>query len=82
LDNGGNRETLSLHDQLVKDADKLWRFTPAGVDIHHTKFGIPRDCHLKWLETIINDWLFTPEAKKMAHAALAEAKCTSGAADI
>jgi hypothetical protein len=76
------REALSLNDQLVKDADKLWRFTPASVDIHHKKFGISRDSHMKWLETMIDDWLFTPQAKKMAHAALGEAKCTSGAEEI
>jgi len=73
------QEALSLNDQLVKDADKLWRFTPAGVDIDHTRFGIPRDSYMKWLDTVIDDWLFTPEAKEMAHAALAEAKCDSGA---
>jgi hypothetical protein len=70
-------EALSLNDQLVKDADKLWRFTPAGVDIGHTQFGIPRDSYIKWLDTVIDDWLFTPEAKEMAHAALNEAKCNS-----
>jgi hypothetical protein len=73
------QEALSLNDQLVKDADKLWRFTPAGVDIDHTRFGIPRDSYMKWLDTVIDDWLFTPEAKEMAHAALAEAKCSKGA---
>ena len=71
-------EALSLNDQLVKDADKLWRFTPAGVDIDHTRFGIPRDRYLEWLDSVIDDWLFTPEAREMAHAALAEAKCDSG----
>jgi len=71
-------EALSLNDQLVKDADKLWRFTPAGVDIDHTRFGIARDRYIKWLETVMVDWFFTPEAREMAHAALAEAKCNSG----
>lgn len=71
-------EALSLNDQLVKDADKLWRFTPVGVDIDHTRFGIARDSYIKWLDTVIDDWLFTPEAKEMALAALAEAKCNSG----
>ena len=69
-------EALSLNDQLVKDADKLWRFTPAGVDIDHTRFGIPRDSYMKWLDTVIDDWLFTPEGKEMAHTALGEAKCS------
>ena len=69
-------EALSLNDQLVKDADKLWRFTPVGVDIDHTRFGIPRDSYMKWLDTVIDDWLFTPEGKEMAHTALGEAKCS------
>ncbi|UCD82208.1 MAG: HD domain-containing protein [Desulfobacterales bacterium] len=73
------QEALSLNDQLVKDADKLWRFTPAGVDIDHTRFAIPRDSYMKWLNTVIDDWFFTPHAKEMALAALAEAKCNSGA---
>jgi hypothetical protein len=73
------QEALSLNDQLVKDADKLWRFTPVGVDIDHARFGIPRDRYIKWLGTVIDDWLFTPEAQKMAHDALAEAKSNSGA---
>ena len=67
------QEALSLNDQLVKDADKLWRFTPAGVDIDHTRFGIARDRYMEWLDSVIDDWLFTPEAREMAHAALAEA---------
>lgn len=75
-------EALSVNDQLVKDADKLWRFTPAGVDINHARFGIPRDSYMKWLDTVIEDWFFTPEAKKMAHEALADAKCNSGAEKI
>jgi len=76
------QEALSLNDQLVKDADKLWRFTPAGVDIDHARFCIPRYSYMKWLDTVIDDWLFTPEAIKMAHAALAEAKRNSGAKEI
>ncbi len=64
---------------LYPNADKLWRFTPAGVDIDHTRFGIPRDSYMKWLDTVIDDWLFTPEAEEMAHTALAGAKCNTGA---
>ncbi len=68
------KEALSLNDQLVKDADKLWRFTSTGVDIDHARFGLPRDSYMIWLDTMIDDWFFTPEAKKMAHKALADAK--------
>ena len=70
------KDPISKNDSIVKDADKLWRFTPAGVDIDHTRFGIPRDSYMKWLDTVIDDWLFTPEGKEMAHTALGEAKCS------
>ena len=70
-------EALSLDDQLVKDADKLWRFTPEGVDIDHNRFGIARDDYIRWLDTVMTDWFFTPEARAMAQAALTEAKCNS-----
>jgi hypothetical protein len=33
---------------------------------------------MKWLDTVIEDWLFTPEAIEMAYEALAEAKRNSG----
>ena len=70
-------EAFSLNDQLVKDADKLWRFTPAGVDIDHTRFDIARDRYIKWLESVITDWFFTPQAKEIAQALLTEARCNS-----
>jgi hypothetical protein len=60
------------------DADKLWRFTPAGVDIDHTRFRIERDRFIKWLDTVMADWFFTPKARQMAHTAPSEAKCSSG----
>lgn len=65
---------LSLNDKLVKDADKLWRFTPIGINIDHKRFGIDRDTYMRYLETVIKKWLFTPEARRMASETLAEAK--------
>jgi len=62
----------------VKDADKLWRFTPVGVDIDHNRFGIPRDRYMQWLDTEIDEWFFTPGARQMATTALIEAKTNSG----
>lgn len=68
------REALSLNDKLVKDADKLWRFTAAGVDIDHRRFGIELETYMDWIGTRIDDWMFTPAAKDMARKALAEAR--------
>jgi hypothetical protein len=68
------RKSLSLNDALVKDADKLWRLTPTGVDIDHRRFGIDREPYVDWLGTLIDHWFFTPEARVMASEALNEAK--------
>jgi hypothetical protein len=65
---------LSLNDKLVKDADKLCRFTPTGVNIDHTRFKFPRKSYIDWITQMIEDWFFTPEAKDMAHIAILEAK--------
>jgi HD superfamily phosphodiesterase len=61
---------LSLNDKLVKDADKLWRFTPKGVEIDHLRFGIERKVYLVWLEEQIDEWMTTPEAKQIARQKL------------
>lgn len=65
---------LSLNDKLVKDADKLWRYTSIGVNIDHNRFGITREERIEYLETMIEGWFFTPEAKRIAGEALAEVK--------
>jgi HD superfamily phosphodiesterase len=72
------REPLSFNDALVKDADKLWRFTPTGVNIDHRRFGIDRGPYVEWLGKVIEGWFFTPEAKVMAREALEEARAVSG----
>lgn len=67
-------EALSLDDKLVKDADKLWRFTTTGIEIDHHRFGIELSAYLNYLDNKIEEWLFTPEAKAIARTALAEAR--------
>lgn len=75
IDGHDTREhVLSLEDKLVKDADKLWRYTPVGVNIDHKRFGIDRGPYLAFLEDMINVWFLTPEARRMAAEALEEAR--------
>jgi len=71
------KEAISLNDKLVKDADKLWRFTPMGVEIDHKRFGIPRDNNLDRLGIKIHEWFFVPESEAMAREALNESKIGS-----
>jgi HD superfamily phosphodiesterase len=57
---------LSLNDQLVKDADKMWRFDPLGFAIDHARFGVTWQEHWRFLHDQLEPWLFTPEAKALA----------------
>lgn len=70
-------EALSLNDKLVKDADKLWRYTGTGVDIDHKRFGIDREPYMEYLHTMTERWFFTSEAREMALDALAQARSGS-----
>lgn len=67
-------EALSLNDKLVKDADKLWRFTTTGIEIDHRRFKIERTAYLDYLDQKIEVWLFTPEAKVIAQTELTKAR--------
>lgn len=64
-------EALSLNDKIVKDADKLWRFTTTGVNVDSSRFGMECISYINYLEDQIEDWFFTSAAQAMAHDALA-----------
>ncbi|MGB6068745.1 MAG: HD domain-containing protein [Desulfomonilaceae bacterium] len=65
------REAISLNDALVKDADKLWRFSHAAIGVDPLRFQVdPRD-HMVWLGDCIYDWFFTETG---INTALAEQK--------
>lgn len=67
IDGHDSRETaLSLNDMVVKDADKLWRFSVAAVEIDHRRFGYELRDYVDWLGERIDGWFFTPEARRMA----------------
>jgi len=68
------KEPISLNDKLVKDADKLWRFTPTGIKTDYKRFHFERGIYLEYLAARIDEWFFTLEAKDMARKALTEAE--------
>lgn len=67
-------EAHSLNDALVKDADKLWRYTSIAVDIISSRFGMDREDYMNKLEQNIDKWFYTDAAKEMAAQALADAR--------
>jgi hypothetical protein len=61
---------LSLNDQIVKDADKLWRFSRRGTAIDSHRFDIPWRDHVEWLGHRIDGWMFTEEGLRLARETL------------
>lgn len=60
------REALSLDDALMKDADKLWRLTPHGVDTVMDWFGLDRDQAHRLIASRVHDHLLTDTGRTMA----------------
>jgi len=60
------KHALSLNDSLVKDADKLWRLTPHGVDTVMDWFGLTREQAHRLISYRVHDHLFTDAARSMA----------------
>jgi putative nucleotidyltransferase with HDIG domain len=68
------KNAISLEDQLIKDADKLWRFTVTGIAIACEWFKMTPAQYAVRLEREIEGQLFTPTAVKMAQASLQESR--------
>jgi len=60
------KRPLSWNDRIVKDSDKLWRYSRKGMEIDLSRFRIPRKEYLVFLEDIIDHWFLTPMATKIA----------------
>jgi hypothetical protein len=66
------KHALSLEDGLMKDADKLWRFTAHGVATIGDWFGSPAKETLAMLERFVLPSILTDIGKAAATALLAE----------
>lgn len=65
------KQALSLEDAIVKDADKLWRFTASGVRICRHWVGQEPGAFMDYLESKIEGWMLTAHGAAMARAILA-----------
>lgn len=59
-------KAISLNDKIVKDADKLWRYSKAGFHIDIERFGESYEEGLERLRVRIYKKLFTATAKEIA----------------
>jgi len=63
---------ISRNDELVKDADVLWRFSVAGTAVACDWFGETPGAYARRTAAQIDDRLFTEAAREIARADLAQ----------
>ncbi|MER7498900.1 HD domain-containing protein [Nonomuraea pusilla] len=63
-------DARSLEDELVRDADRLWRFTPAGIGIASGWFGLTPSQYVAKLEGATSAELNTAAGRAIARREL------------
>jgi len=63
-------EAISPSDKIVKDADKLCRFTHQGTSLNCQRYEMSFDEWYEFLKARIDPWLFTQTAKEIAREEL------------
>ncbi|MGO9567180.1 MAG: HD domain-containing protein [Desulfomonilaceae bacterium] len=66
LGHDSRQEAMSLNDAIVKDADKLWRYSDHGFGVNVKRFGMTGPQYLDRLRSKLDEWFLTPTAKLMA----------------
>jgi len=56
----------SLNEKIVKDSDRLWRFSRKGFTIDRRRFKVLPKEYLSYLEKRIEELFFTESAKRIA----------------
>ena len=60
------KEAFSLNDAIVKDADKLWRYSKEALEINSDRFQLSLEEGIERLRRNIEPWFLTDSAKRMA----------------
>ena len=66
------KEGISLNDKLVKDADKLWRYSGEGVEINSRRYAFTFGQYLERLRTNLAGWFLTDSARQIAKTEMAD----------
>jgi len=60
------KRALSRSDRIVKDADKLFRYSQKGTAIDLERFGVARKDYLSFLEIQVEKWFFLATSRQLA----------------
>ena len=66
------KKAISPSDRIVKDADKLFRYSKKGMAIDEDRFCVRRKIHINFLEDQIEKWFFLPTARRLAREELTQ----------
>ena len=66
------KKALSVNDGIVKDADKLWRYSRSALNINAARFALNPDQNIDRLRRNLEAWFLTKSGKRMAKEALEE----------
>jgi len=72
LGHDSRKRALSRSDRIVKDADKLFRYSRKGMAIDLNRFHTHRGDHLRYLERHIEKWFFLSVSRQLAREELAQ----------
>ena len=72
------KKSISLNDRIVKDADKLWRFTQKGFEIDNERFEATVAEGLNRLRKYLPRWFFTETAYQIAKEELQQREREAG----
>ena len=71
-------EALSIDDAVVKDADKLWRYTETGIRICHGWVDLTPEGFADFLESRIDRWFLTDAGRRLARETLSRSRAAVG----
>jgi HD superfamily phosphohydrolase YqeK len=65
-------EPVSLNDKVVKDADKLWRYSKEGFQINRKRYEHTFEQYMERLRSHLNKWFITESGKEVAKQEIQE----------
>jgi HD superfamily phosphodiesterase len=66
------KKSISRSDRIVKDADKLFRYSRKGMAIDVNRFRTRRGDYLTYLESHIEKWFFLSTSRQLAREELVQ----------
>ena len=64
------KDPVSLNDSIVKDADKLWRYSAVSIRSVQVGFGLTFEACIERLRNNLEPWFLTKSGKRMASEAI------------